>query len=107
MGIARSTYYDQPARPIDDTALVEAIAAICEEFAERGRPTQPRSNEPEPAADRGAAARLVERPAPLVLAPDQAGPAPAPAPAAVVRAVAAAGADQVAEAAGAVDANSA
>jgi putative transposase len=36
MGIARSTYYDQPARPIDDTALVEAIAAIREEFESYG-----------------------------------------------------------------------
>ena len=31
MGIARSTFYDKPAAP-DDTAIVEAIAAICEEF---------------------------------------------------------------------------
>lgn len=36
MGIARSTYYDQPARPIDDTALVEATAAIREEFESYG-----------------------------------------------------------------------
>jgi putative transposase len=32
MGIARSTYYDRPALAIDDTTLVEAIAAICDEF---------------------------------------------------------------------------
>jgi putative transposase len=32
MGLARSTYYDQPARPADDTALVEALFAICDEF---------------------------------------------------------------------------
>ena len=31
MGIARSTFYDKPA-PKDDTAIVETIAAICEEF---------------------------------------------------------------------------
>ena len=31
MGIARSTFYDKPAAQ-DDTAIVEAIAAICEEF---------------------------------------------------------------------------
>jgi putative transposase len=31
MGIARSTFYDKPAAQ-DDTAVVEAIAAICEEF---------------------------------------------------------------------------
>jgi putative transposase len=32
MGIARSTYYDRPQAQIDDTALVAAIAGICEEF---------------------------------------------------------------------------
>jgi HTH-like domain len=32
MGIARSTYYDAAPAPTDDTAIVEAIAAICEEF---------------------------------------------------------------------------
>jgi putative transposase len=31
MGIARSTFYDKPAVQ-DCTAIVEAIAAICEEF---------------------------------------------------------------------------
>jgi hypothetical protein len=31
MGIARSAFYDKPAAH-DDTAIVEAIAAICEEF---------------------------------------------------------------------------
>jgi putative transposase len=36
MGIARSTYYDRPALTIDDTALVEAIAAICDEFEAYG-----------------------------------------------------------------------
>ena len=36
MGIARSTYYDRPTRGIDDTALVEAIAAICDEFEAYG-----------------------------------------------------------------------
>ncbi|MCA1371502.1 transposase [Bradyrhizobium sp. BRP14] len=32
MGIARSTYYDHPERPADDTAIVEAMFAICDEF---------------------------------------------------------------------------
>jgi putative transposase len=32
MGLARSTYYDQPSRPADDTALVEALFRICDEF---------------------------------------------------------------------------
>ncbi|MDK4735079.1 hypothetical protein [Rhizobium sp. CNPSo 3490] len=32
MEIARSTYYDLPERPADDTAIVEAMFAICEEF---------------------------------------------------------------------------
>jgi len=36
MGIARSTYYDRPARTVDDTALVEAIAATCDEFEAYG-----------------------------------------------------------------------
>lgn len=36
MGIARSTYYDRPRARLDDTALVEAIAAICEEFEAYG-----------------------------------------------------------------------
>ncbi len=36
MGIARSTYYDRPALAIDDTTLVEAIAAICDEFEAYG-----------------------------------------------------------------------
>ena len=31
MGIGRSTYYDAAPAPTDDTAIVEAIAAICEE----------------------------------------------------------------------------
>ena len=31
MGIARSTFYDKPAAQ-DDTAIVEAISGICEEF---------------------------------------------------------------------------
>lgn len=33
MGMARSTFYDRPARPADDTAIVEAMFAICEAFA--------------------------------------------------------------------------
>jgi putative transposase len=32
MGIARSTYYDAPERPADDTAIVEAMFAVCDEF---------------------------------------------------------------------------
>ena len=32
MGISRSTYYDEPTAAHDDTAIVEAIAAICDEF---------------------------------------------------------------------------
>lgn len=36
MGIARSTYYDQPAVSIDDTALVETMAAIVDSFEAYG-----------------------------------------------------------------------
>jgi len=36
MGIARSTYDDRPALAIDDTALVEAISVICDEFEAYG-----------------------------------------------------------------------
>jgi hypothetical protein len=36
MGIARSTYYERPSETSDDTALVEAIASICEEFESYG-----------------------------------------------------------------------
>jgi putative transposase len=32
MGIARSTYYGSAPAPADDTAIVEAIAALCDEF---------------------------------------------------------------------------
>ena len=32
MGIARSTFYDGPTSVHDDTTIVEAIAAICDEF---------------------------------------------------------------------------
>jgi putative transposase len=32
MGIARSTYYDAASAHADDTAVVEAIPAICDEF---------------------------------------------------------------------------
>ncbi len=32
MGIARSTHYDRPEKPADDTAIVEAIFAICDPF---------------------------------------------------------------------------
>jgi putative transposase len=36
MGIARSTYYDQPAVSIDDTALVEMMVAIADSFEAYG-----------------------------------------------------------------------
>jgi len=36
MGLARSTYYDRPHEPGDDTAIVEAIFSICEEFEAYG-----------------------------------------------------------------------
>lgn len=36
MGIARSTFYDAPARAADDTALVEAMHAIKDEFEAYG-----------------------------------------------------------------------
>ena len=36
MGIARSTYYDKPATSIDDTALVETMAAISDRFEAYG-----------------------------------------------------------------------
>jgi hypothetical protein len=32
MGIARSTYYDAAPAPVDDTTIVEAISAICDEL---------------------------------------------------------------------------
>jgi len=36
MGIARSTYYDRPERTADDTAIVEAMFAICDAFEAYG-----------------------------------------------------------------------
>ena len=36
MGIARSTIYDEPLAACDDTAIVEAISRICEEFEQYG-----------------------------------------------------------------------
>ena len=36
MGIARSTYYDAPKRAADDTALVEALHTIKDEFEAYG-----------------------------------------------------------------------
>ena len=36
MGIARSTYYDQPERAADDTAIVEAMFTICDAFEAYG-----------------------------------------------------------------------
>ena len=32
MDLPRSTFYDDPTYRSDDTAIVEAIGAICEEF---------------------------------------------------------------------------
>ncbi len=36
MGIARSTFYDAPRVELDDTALIEAMATICDEFEAYG-----------------------------------------------------------------------
>lgn len=36
MGLARSTFYDKPAREADNTAIVEATAAVCDEFEHYG-----------------------------------------------------------------------
>ncbi len=36
MGISRSSFYDPPPVELDDTALVEAMAAICDEFEAYG-----------------------------------------------------------------------
>ena len=36
MRIARSTYYDKPALAVDDTGIVEAIIAICDDFGAYG-----------------------------------------------------------------------
>jgi putative transposase len=36
MGIARSTYYDCAERPTDDTAIVEAMFEVCDEFESYG-----------------------------------------------------------------------
>jgi putative transposase len=36
MGIARSTYYDRPERAADDTAIVEAMFAVCDDFEAYG-----------------------------------------------------------------------
>jgi putative transposase len=36
MGMARSTYYDTPVSTPDDTAILEAIGAICDEFEHYG-----------------------------------------------------------------------
>ena len=36
MGIARSTYYDRPKRPTDDTAIVEAMFEVCDVFESYG-----------------------------------------------------------------------
>ncbi len=37
MGLSHTTFYDRPRSAADDTAIVEAIAAICEEFEHYGR----------------------------------------------------------------------
>ena len=36
MGLARSTCYDAPRAAVDDTAIVEAMAAICDAFEAYG-----------------------------------------------------------------------
>lgn len=36
MGLSRTTFYDQPRSAADDTAIVEAIAAICDKFEHYG-----------------------------------------------------------------------
>lgn len=36
MGLARSSFYDQPEIAVDDTAIVEAMACICDEFEAYG-----------------------------------------------------------------------
>jgi putative transposase len=36
MGLPRSSYYDQPIQAGDETAIVEAITAICDEFEQYG-----------------------------------------------------------------------
>ncbi|WP_173009185.1 hypothetical protein [Methylobacterium sp. P1-11] len=36
MGLARSTYYDAPPQAADDTALVGAMAGICDLFEAYG-----------------------------------------------------------------------
>ena len=36
MGLARSTFYDRPQRAADDTAIVEALFATCDEFETYG-----------------------------------------------------------------------
>jgi hypothetical protein len=60
MGIARSTFYDLPIAVHDDTAIVEAIAAICDEFefygwrrvrAEPAASRHDRQSQEDPAAD--------------------------------------------------------
>lgn len=36
MGLARSTFYDCPERPADDTTIVEAMFAVCDDFESYG-----------------------------------------------------------------------
>ena len=36
MGIARSTYYEAPGATPDETALIAAITAICDQFEAYG-----------------------------------------------------------------------
>ena len=36
MGLPRSSYYEPSVQTRDDTAIVEAIAAICDEFEQYG-----------------------------------------------------------------------
>jgi hypothetical protein len=36
MGMARATFYDEPIRTADDTAIVAAMAGICDEYEHYG-----------------------------------------------------------------------
>ncbi|WP_049769292.1 hypothetical protein [Nitrobacter hamburgensis] len=46
MGLSRTSFYDQPRNAADDTAIVEAIATICNEFEHYGwRPWPPQSKD--------------------------------------------------------------
>ena len=36
MGLPRSTYYDVPGIPVDDTEIVSRVHAVCDEFEADG-----------------------------------------------------------------------